>query len=71
MSQLPNFNELAHKAQLCGEVRATLVVNCMPDRPLYKLSIEYDDKHSVIWNMCVILEELIDRVNKGETEECM
>lgn len=65
---------MVYRASQLGEVRATLIVNCKPGRPLHKMGIAYDESASVIKNLVGILGKLIfepdTRIIVEEVEQC-
>jgi hypothetical protein len=60
--------KLGYAAHQYGEIRATLIVNCMEGRALYKLGITYDDKKTVLNNLVAILLDLLDRASVAEDD---
>ena len=61
--------ELVGQARSFGEMRATLIVNCMPGRPLHKLGIFYDESRPALANMVAILESLTEKAKQGVQDE--
>ena len=60
--------ELSWRAQLCGEIEATLRVNCKKGRRLHAIGITYDDRASVVTNLVHILEVLCERGDRLQTD---